>query len=109
MARFVKGDILIIPFPFSNLKGAKKRPAMVLSNMQGDDLIMLQITSKNIADQYCIPLYNIDFENGSLNQISNIRPNKIFTLDSSIVLHKVGHLKNYKIDIVVSAVISLIS
>jgi mRNA interferase MazF len=46
MEKFVKGDIVVIPFPFSDLSGSKKRPALVLANLQGDDIILCQITSR---------------------------------------------------------------
>jgi mRNA interferase MazF len=48
MGRFIKGDIVVVPFPFSDLSGAQKRPAWVLANLRGDDLILCQITSQNI-------------------------------------------------------------
>jgi mRNA interferase MazF len=50
MEKFVKGDIVVIPFPFSDLSGSKKRPALVLANLQGDDIILCQITSQQIKD-----------------------------------------------------------
>lgn len=45
MGKFVKGDIVIVPFPFSDLSSSKKRPAMVISDLKGDDIILCQITS----------------------------------------------------------------
>ena len=39
MAGFVKGDVVIVPFPFLDLTQAKRRPALVLSEFRGDDLI----------------------------------------------------------------------
>ena len=39
MAGFVKGDVVIVLFPFSDLTQAKRRPALVLSELRGDDLI----------------------------------------------------------------------
>ena len=46
MAAFVKGDIVVLPFPFSDLSASKRRPALVLADLQGDDIILCQITSK---------------------------------------------------------------
>lgn len=57
---------------------------------------MLQITSKNVKDPYAIPLLQSDFLSDSLQQDSNIRPNKIFTLEQSLILYKVGHLTESK-------------
>lgn len=85
MAKFVKGDIVVIPFPFSDLSQAKRRPALVLAVLQGNDLILCQITSKSVQDNYSIPFDQNDFASGSLNQKSNIRPNKLFTADSQII------------------------
>ena len=41
MARFVKGDVVVVPFPFSDLSQAKRRPALVVAQLTGDDLILL--------------------------------------------------------------------
>ncbi|WP_459879843.1 hypothetical protein [Desulfothermus naphthae] len=40
MERFIKGDVIVIPFPFSDLTGRKRRPALVISNLEGQDLIL---------------------------------------------------------------------
>lgn len=108
MARFVKGDIVVVPFPFSDLTNSKRRPALVITDFIGDDLMLCQITSKNSKDTYSIEINNSDFENGSLNQDSNIRPNKIFTADSHIVLYKIGNLKVSKSEEVINKIIEII-
>jgi len=78
MERFIKGDIVVIPFPFSDLTGAKRRPVLVITNLKGEDLILCQITSKKVRDEYAITITEKDFEEGSLKQESNVRPNKIW-------------------------------
>ena len=35
MAKFVKGDVVVIPFPFSDLTQVKRRPALVIANLEG--------------------------------------------------------------------------
>ena len=37
MGRFVKGDVVVIPFPYSDLSASKKRPALVVTSLDGDD------------------------------------------------------------------------
>jgi len=96
MARFVKGDIVIVPFPFSDLSQSKRRPALVAANLRGDDLILCQITSQNLSDSYAIAVSNNDFETDLLNEPSNIRPNRIFTADQSIILSIASHFKSAK-------------
>jgi hypothetical protein len=44
MARFVVGDVVIVPFPFSDLTQTKRRPALVVASLSGEDLILCQIT-----------------------------------------------------------------
>ena len=84
MERFIKGDVVVVPFPFSDLTAAKRRPALVIAELSGDDLILCQITSNKIMDSYSIELNYNNFESGNLNKTSNIRPNRIFTADKKI-------------------------
>lgn len=81
---------------------------MIIANITGDDYIMLQITSKNTKDNYSISLSQTDFCYGSLNQESNIRPNKIFTLDQKLILYKIGHLTNIKLEECITKVFSIL-
>jgi mRNA interferase MazF len=108
VAKFVKGDVVVVPFPFSDLTQAKRRPALIISKLEGDDLILCQITSQFIKDNYTISLSDIDFETGSLKQISNVRPNRIFTADSHIVLYKVGNLKIEKLKEIIEKAVEII-
>ncbi len=108
MAGFVKGDIVVVPFPFSDLTYFKKRPALVISSLEGDDIILCQIISQSIKDNYAIQLNEQDFSEGSLKRQSNIRPNRIFTADSHIVLYRVGNLKREKIKEVVERIMEII-
>jgi len=57
MAKFIKGDVVVIPFPFSDLTQTKRRPALVISALEGDDVILCQITSRTIRDNYAIPSF----------------------------------------------------
>lgn len=108
MERLVKGDIIVIPFPFSDLSASKKRPAMVIASLQGEDLILCQVTSKETADNYSVPLSGREFKTGALGQDSNIRPNKLFTADKSIIDYKIGSLKETKTKEVIEKVCSII-
>ena len=65
MAEFVKGDIVVIPFPFSDLSGSKKRPALVIKDLIGEDIVLCQITSKSIKDTYALSINETEFKDGS--------------------------------------------
>lgn len=109
MAGFIKGDIVVVPFPFSNLSEAKKRPALVLVPLTGDDVILCQITSVLNKDKYSIEINDSDFQSGSLKNTSNIRPNRIFTADKSIILYKVGSLKPEKTAQIIHKIVEILS
>ncbi|HZK33496.1 MAG TPA: type II toxin-antitoxin system PemK/MazF family toxin [Tissierellaceae bacterium] len=94
-------------FPFSDLSNSIKRPALVLANLQGDDLILAQITSQTIFDSYSISVESDDFSTGKLKMKSNIRPNKIFTAEKDIILYKIGSLEDEKIDAVIEKIIEI--
>lgn len=108
MAKFVKGDVIVIPFPFSDLSQSKRRPALVVSELFGNDVLLCQITSQNIKDKYAILLQDSDFETGSLKQVSNIRPSRLFTADVHIILYKIGHLRTEKLKEVIEKIVKII-
>jgi mRNA interferase MazF len=87
LAKFIKGDVVVIPFPFSDLSQSKRRPALVIASLQGNDVILRQITSRTIKDSYAISIDDTDFTSGNLKQPGNIRPNQLFTADSHIILY----------------------
>lgn len=109
MGRFVKGDVVVIPFPFSDLSSSKKRPALVLVDLNGNDIILCQITSQSVKDNNAIEIKPSDVENGTLSTISNARPNKLFTADEAIIAYKIGNLKTDKLRMVMKAVIDMFS
>ena len=109
MGKFIKGDIVVVPFPFSDFSASKRRPAIVLASLSGDDLVLSQITSKNISDSMSISIDSSDMLNGTLSVASNIRPNKLFTTDESIILYKIGTLKIDKLKTVIAKVIEIFS
>jgi mRNA interferase MazF len=98
MGGFVKGDIIVTPFPFSDLSASKKRPALVVADLTGDDVIICLITSQSAKDDYAISLTNNDLNTGKLKHDSNIRPNRLFTIDSRVILYRLGTLRKEKIE-----------
>ncbi len=108
MGAVVKGDVVVVPFPFSDLSAAKKRPALVVATLTGDDVILCQITSQSVADSYAISLTDSDFTSGGLRQASNIRPNRLFTADSTIILYRAGVVRKPKIQAVIDTIIQIL-
>jgi mRNA interferase MazF len=108
MANPVKGDVVVIPFPFSDLSGSKRRPAFVITDMPGPDIILCQITSKANSDPYAVPFSSADFISGALPLTSYVRPGKLFTADKNIILSVAGHVSDAKITAVIHTLLNLI-
>jgi mRNA interferase MazF len=87
MGKPVVGEVVVLPFPQTDLQAGKRRPALVVANITGDDLILCQITTQSHRDQYSVPLASSDFETGRLNVNSFIRPNRLFTVDHSVIAY----------------------
>jgi mRNA interferase MazF len=108
MDQFVGGDIVVIPFPFTDLSGNKRRPAFVIADLPGDDIIICQITSKTKFDTFALPVVKTDFVSGSLPVDSFVRPNKIFTADKNLILSTAGHLSDTKTGEIIDAIVAII-
>jgi len=95
MEGFVKGDIVVTSFPFSDLTAAKRRPALILASFE-NEFILAQVTSEPKFDQYFIPLRNAELEKGNLAVDSWVRINKLFTSSNTLILYKIGAIKEWK-------------
>lgn len=107
MDKLTVGSVVLVTFPFSNLKGQKVRPALVLANVEFNNLILCQITSKPYTSKISICLKPADFAKGSLPVISYVRPDKLFTADMTIVKKTVGKLSPKTKDSVLSNIRAL--
>ena len=97
MERFVKGDVVVLPFPYTDFSGSKKRPAVVIATLKGNNVILAQITTNQRNDEDLISLTKKDFSSGSLSSDSFIIPSLIFTADNSKINYKAGQLTPNKI------------
>src|SRR3989344_2560305 len=96
MEGFVKGDIIVIDFPFSNLKESKRRPVLVLRVPKSGDVIVNQITGSSYEKSVEILINDSDFKQGSLKRDSFVRIDKIGSIEKSFVKYKIGSLKQEK-------------
>jgi|SRR3989344_6351761 len=96
MGKFTVGTIVLVEFPFSNLKGHKIRPALVLAKVEFGNLVLCQITSKSYSSKTAIRIEISDFSEGQLPIISYARPDKLFTADASIIKSNAGRLNSAK-------------
>jgi mRNA interferase MazF len=108
MAEFVKGDIVVIPFPFSDLSSSKRRPALVLADLPGDDILLCQITSQPSIEQDSLLLETKDFKNGFLPVVSYIRPTRIFTADKMLIIRKAGTISTKLMNNVIDNLVAVL-
>jgi mRNA interferase MazF len=95
MERFVKGDVIVVPYPAFDLKSLKKRPAIILA-ISSVGAIVCPVTSKNLSRAPLIPIKSSDFSSGSIKTDSFALPLWLSTFKFSHILYKAGHLKDNK-------------
>ena len=89
---FERGDLLLVPYPFTDLSSAKRRPVLALTGPDGyGDFIALPVTSRPQRD-HGLQLAMTDLVSGRLPAPSWIRTDRIVTLNSSLVVKIVGHV-----------------
>jgi mRNA interferase MazF len=98
VAKPVVGDVVILPFPQTNLQAGKRRPALVVADLPGDDLILCQITSQAHRDSFSISLDKDDFQSGQLAVRSYVRPNRLFTVEHRVIVYMAAHVASAKLD-----------
>ncbi len=97
MEKLVKGDVVVLPFPYTNFSSVKKRPAVVIATLKGQNVILAQITTNQRNDEDLVSLTRKDFASGSLSSDSFIMASLIFTADVSQIEYKTGKIKQEKI------------
>lgn len=91
-----KGDLVLVPFPFTDLSSTKNRPALVLLD-NDEDVTLSFITTKNRwAQEWDLHLEPTD-QNG-LKKPSVVRLAKITTLEKSLILGRLGKISFGKLD-----------
>lgn len=100
-----KGNLVLIPFPYTDLTGLKNRPALILINSENDvtvAFISSQIKSGSDSDIEIKPTLT----NG-LKKISLIKVTKLATLEKNLILGELGSLSPEEIEIVDETLISV--
>ncbi|AIE74293.1 MULTISPECIES: type II toxin-antitoxin system PemK/MazF family toxin, partial [unclassified Synechocystis] len=90
-----KGDIVLVPFPFSDLSQTKLRPAVILwVDSQGQDVTVCFISSRNIdqisPEEVALIPEDPEFSETGLKVASKIRVTKIVTIDRKLLQRRLG-------------------
>ena len=98
MGQLAVGSVVLINFPFADLKGYKKRPATVIARSSLNTVVLCQITSRKLPAAPSIMITKNDFTSGGLPISSYIRPDKLFTVDANTAEKNIaGQLTERKI------------
>lgn len=95
MTAYEPGDVILVPFPFGQRAGGRKRPALIISgtdyNRDAGQLIIAQITGR-VSDSSRMGDYLIqDWSAAGLLGPSIVRA-RVATVESGLVLRKLGSL-----------------
>ncbi|WP_163381086.1 type II toxin-antitoxin system PemK/MazF family toxin [Cyclobacterium sp. SYSU L10401] len=92
---FRQGDIVIVPFPFTDGQQSKNRPAVVVSAERVNntrDVILAQISSTTRRDDFSFYISE-SMLTVSLRKESQVRVQKIFVMEQRLVKKKISQLK----------------
>ena len=101
MSLYQRGDVVIMPFPYSGAPGEKLRPALVLAAVPyagQTDYVACIITTQNAPDPAIILLSMTDANAGVLRKQSYLRPAYLFTTSENRISRKVGTMKTSLVD-----------
>jgi mRNA interferase MazF len=105
-------DIVLLSFPFSNLKTSKLRPAIVLSNnrynQRSEDIVAVPLTSNLRLRDYALLVTNSELESGKLIVHSKAKVDRIFSVSQKLVRMKIGRLKAEVHERIVSVLLELL-
>jgi mRNA interferase MazF len=85
-----KGDIVLVPFPFTDLSGIKNRPAVVLVSNEMDVVVAFVTTQTKWQEKWDV-IIEPTISNG-LKISSLLRLSKLATLDKTLVIGRLGSL-----------------
>lgn len=109
MERPLRGQVVVVPFPFSDLSRSKRRPAFVVTALPGRDLVLCQITSQGRGDPHAVVIEDRDFESGGLRRRSFVRPGRLFTAEETIVLYAAGTLRAAVVEQIMGTLIEVLT
>jgi len=89
-------DIVLLPFPFSDLKQSKVRPVIILSNdkhnKKSDDVVVIPLTSNLQKTDYDMLITNKNLEAGNLVVVSRVKVDRIFSVEKKLIKMNIGKI-----------------
>lgn len=96
---FHRGDIVLVPFPFTDLSGRKVRPVLIVSpDPVGEDILVAFISSviplAPEPDEYVLDTAHPAFSRTGLKITSVFKMGKMATLHRSLILRRLGRISS---------------
>ncbi len=92
-----QGEIVLIPVPFTDLSSQKRRPVIIISNTNYNqisrDMLIVAVTSNPVLVPYSFPINNADLVSGQLNKPSVVRADKVYVLAQTLIVKHIGVVK----------------
>ena len=111
MARFKRGDIVVLPFPFSDASSAKPRPCLVVAELPylgGTDYLVCMISTQSTSDPHSIELKPSNLVLGKLDAQSYIRPLYLFGASGDVIERRIGVMQQDMFKKVLEAIVSVV-
>jgi mRNA interferase MazF len=92
--KYKQGDIILLPYPFTDLSNSKQRPAVIISkdSINKQNYIVAKITSVIRNDKFSFPIAPTDIDR-ELKYESEVRTNEVFTVSPTIIIKKFASFK----------------
>jgi mRNA interferase MazF len=111
MTSYNFGDVVLVPFPFTDQSSHKKRPTVVISsdvyNAEYPDRILMGITSQVISSAKVGDIIITDWGAAGLLKASMIKP-VIMTIEKQLIIKKLGRLQDVDIQFLKEGLIGII-
>jgi mRNA interferase MazF len=102
MTTYKFGDVILVPFPFTDQSTSKKRPAIVISsddyNQNKPDIILIAVTSQVNANLQFGEVLIDDWAGAGLIKSSVVKP-IITTLERNLVIRTLGKLQSLDLQV----------
>jgi len=93
MSSYSRGDVILVPYPFSDLSSTKVRPAIVVSKAYpSNDVIVVPLTSRTanlLPGEFVLH----DWKSAGLNIASAVKRG-VFLTDTNIIQYRAGNISD---------------
>lgn len=110
-----RGEVVLVPFPFTDLSSAKQRPALVVSpdrwNAAQSDVLLVAVTSQipSPLPEGAILLSPDDLRSGGLPRASLVRPTKLITIHQGLIRRSLGRVTEPTMQIILGSLRQFLS